>query len=176
MDNEKLPRACQLPPRRDVHQLWKESVSFFQDYQHIFQTCKTTELIRETIPVVSQYKVNVSRLEKGFCNCFCYLHPELLHAIHPLLVLGGRYNCTQNLERKQITEKEKTCKFLEGTYASLHKNMPQQNMFLTLSLQGSFWSAQKQLAQNGSLCGNLKMTRKPAMHGFIITLVIKLVF
>lgn len=40
---------------------------------------------------------------------------RLLHTVHSLLVLGGRYNCTQNLERKWITEKK--CKFPEGVYS-----------------------------------------------------------
>lgn len=76
--DEKLPRACQLPPCRKRNQLWEDPAAFFQDCQHIFQHCKTTELVRETIPVVSQYKVNISRLEEGFCDfsCLGYLHSE----------------------------------------------------------------------------------------------------
>jgi len=38
---------------------------------------------------------------------------RLLHAVHSLLAPGGRYNCTQNLERKWITQK-KSANFLKA--------------------------------------------------------------
>lgn len=63
---------------------------------------------------------------------------RLLHTVHSLLMLGATYNCTQNLERKWITEKK--CKFPESTYSSLHKRSSIKNIFPALGLRGSLWS------------------------------------
>lgn len=170
MDKEKLPKACQLPLHRDRHHFWKESVSCFQDYQHIFQHGKTNKLIRKTISVVSQCKVIISRLEKGFCNCSSLsdLHPKASSSCP--LISGGKCNSTQNLESELLN---KSPTFLKGFIPPTTRRCPNKTVSPLWICKEVHGQHRTSFCKNDSCCGNPKGT-KPAMYVFIATLVMKL--
>lgn len=145
---------------------------FFRSISIFFTITKPLSGLRKPSQQSTSIKLTFPALKWAFAIApvlaTCPL--RLLRTVHSLLVLGGRYNCTQNLERKWITEKKH--KFPEGAYCLLHK-ISQQNIFPTLALQGSLQSVQEKLSQNGLYCRNPKMTGKPAMYGFITTPVMK---
>lgn len=146
-----------------------KTISIF--FMHIFQHCKPTTLIRETIPVVSQCKVNVSRLEKSFCSCSClsYLHPEASSSC-PLISAWGKYNCTQNLASGLLS---KSPDFLKGFIPPTTRKCPNKTVSPLWMCKEVHGQHRTSFCKNGSHCGNPKIT-EPAIYVCIATLVTKL--
>lgn len=142
----------------------------FKTISIFFSIAKNTKLIKKTLPVVSQCKVNVSRLEKGFCNCSClsYLHPEASSSC-PLISACGKCNCTQNLESGLLN---KSPNFLKGFIPPTTRKCPNKSLSPLWICKEVHGQHRTSFCKNGSRCGNPKMT-EPAMYVCIATLVMK---
>lgn len=148
---------------------------FFQDYQRIFQCCKTTELIRETIPVVSQYKVNISRLQEGFCNCSCLGYPPSEASSYcPLIFSVLRQVQPHTKFGKKVDYWIKVQISWRHLFPPPKEGLP-TNIWYSGSVRKFMVSIKKAFTKWLTLWESWD-DWKSAMYGFTTTLVMKLIF